>query len=194
MQKKSSTRNRSLVIAVLAVATLMVAGSAVAQGQGRREGAGKGRGIGPGHRLEFLAERLELTEEQVAAIKGIREAGQEENMALRKELMQLNHDLKGEMMKDEPSEKAALALVQEIGSVRTEMEANRLRNRLKVREQLTPGQQDKMLMLKERHGGRKRGGEGRACRTGGRRANGHQRGDCDGSGGGRGPRTSGEDQ
>ncbi|MEN8006185.1 MAG: Spy/CpxP family protein refolding chaperone [Candidatus Krumholzibacteriota bacterium] len=204
MRNRINMKRRSLVILTLATAALLIVGTALAQGPGPR-GPGKGSGhcdgefgpgmghgmggeFGPGHRLEILAERLELTEEQIAAIKGIREAGQEKNLGLRKKLIRLNHDLQGELLKDEPSEKAALDLVGKIGALRTEMKSNRLKNRLEVRQLLTPEQRDKMLMLKERfkpgkgrHGGGHRGGPGGrgGCETPG----------CGkGSGGGRGNR------
>ena len=188
MRKNSNFGMRSLVIMSLAVITLFSVGTVLAQGgsgHGRGHGAGSGPGFGDGargpeHRLEVLAERLELTEEQMVAIKGIREAGQEKNQGLRKELMRLKHDLKGELMKDDPSEKTALDLVEKIGALETEMETGRLKNRLEVRKQLTPEQRDRMLMMKERfHGNRGRHGDGHMS--------GHRgRGDCGGPCNGRG--------
>ena len=188
MRKNSNFGMRSLVILSLAVITLLSAGTVLAQGHGgygKGHGAGSGPGFGDGargpeHRLEILAERLELTEEQIVAIKGIREAGREKNQGLRKELMRLNHDLKGELLKDDPSEKTALDLVKKIGALETEMEAGRLQNRLEVRKQLTPEQRDKMLMMKERFSGSR-----------GRRGDGHMsgprgRGGCGGHCSGRG--------
>ena len=189
MRKNSNFGRRSLVILSLAFITLISAGTVLAQGSGghgKGRGAGSGPGFGDGargpeHRLEVLAERLELTEEQIVAIKGIREAGQEKNQGLRKELMRLNHDLKGELLKDDPSEKTALDLVKKIGALETEMETGRLENRLEVRKQLTPEQRDKMLMMKERFNGNR-----------GRRGDGHMsghrgRGDCGNPCNGRGP-------
>lgn len=192
MNLRNNPHKRSLMILVLAVAALLLVGTALAQGPRR----GAGAGFGDGQRLEVLAERLELTEAQVATIEGIRTAGREKNLELRKQLMQLNHDLKGEMMKDDPSEKAALGLVNKIGAVKTEMEANRLQGRLEVRKQLTPEQRDKMLVLRERfHGGK--GGKGGKCgrshHGGGQGARCQARGDCDGSGQGQGPRNRGND-
>lgn len=200
MQKRIQARKDPLLITVLAVAALMIAGTALAQGPGRGAGSGRcdgpgvgrgmGAGFGSGHRLEVLAQRLELTEEQVAAIEGIREAGQEKNMKLKKELMQLENELKGEMLKDDPSEKTALDLVKKIGALKTEMESNRLENRLEMRKQLTPEQRDKMLVMRERFkGGREgRGHHGKGRGAGCRGGNG-----CNGSGPGKGPRPDGDD-
>ncbi len=197
MRKNNNFGMRTLVILSLAVITLFSAGTVLAQGpggNGGRGGPGRGHGFGDGtrgpeHRLEFLAERLELTEEQVVAIKGIREAGQEKNQGLRKEMIRLNHDLEGELLKDEPSEKTALDLVKKIGALETEIESGRLQNRLEVRKQLTPEQRDKMLMMKDSFDG-KRGRNGGGHMFGPRGH--HGRGDCGGpcngrgSGGGRG--------
>ena len=81
------------------------------------------------------------------------------------------------MLKDDPSEKAALDLTGKIGALRTEIQANRMTSRLEVRKQLTPEQRDKMLMMRERHQGR----EGREGRRGGSRGMGPH-GDGDGQG------------
>ena len=190
MRKNSNFGMRTLVILSLAVITLFSAGTVLAQGKGGSGGRGAGRGPGfgdgvrgPEYRLEVLAERLELTEEQIVAIKAIRETGQEKNQGLRKELIRLNHDLKGEMLKDDPSEKTALDLVKKIGALETEIDTGRLQNRLEVRKQLTPEQRDKMLMMKERfHGNRGRRGDGNMFGL-------HGRGDCGGPYNGRGPRS-----
>jgi Spy/CpxP family protein refolding chaperone len=162
----------------LAVMVLIFAATALAQGGGGRFGHGKGKGCGEGslgfeHRLEALAEKLELTEEQVAAIEGIRESGREKGVELHKEMMRLRNELEGEMLKDEPSPEAAQALVEKIGTLRTEMQVQRLANKLEVRQQLTPEQRDKMLMMR----GQFQGGRGR---HGGRGSHGAR--DCDGKG------------
>ena len=171
---------------ILAVAALVFAAGALAQGPGGRSGHGRGHGPGWGEfgseqRMEMLREKLELTDEQVAAIEAIREAGREKNIAIRKEMMRLRNELEGEMLKDEPSEKTVLNLVDKIGALKTEKQANRMKNKLEVRRQLTPEQRDKMLMLR----GSFDRGRGRS--------GGHHRGrpcdwECDGSGPGRGTR------
>ena len=189
MNARTNNGMKTLVFLTLAAMMVLGAGTALAQGRGGGPGHG-GRGgfcdgeFGPAHRLEMLADHLELTEEQVKAIEGIRTQGQEKNMELRKELMRLRNELQGEMLKDDPSEKAALDLSGKIGALRSEMQANRLTNRLEVRKQLTPEQRDKMLMLQERFQGR----EGR--RGGGRGMGPHGDGDCDGPGQGKGRRGS----
>jgi len=174
---------------ILATMVLVFAAGALAQGPGGRYGQGKGHGrglggeqFGPEHRMEMLKEKLELTDGQAEAIETIRKAGREKGVALRKEMMRLRNELDGEMLKDEPSEKTALNLVDKIGALKTEIQSNRLKNRLEVRRQLTPQQLDKMLML---HGSFDQGHGRRAGRHGGGRC-GHE---CDGSGPGHRPRS-----
>lgn len=176
--KRSGWKSGGLL--ALAVMVLIFAGTALAQGGGGRFGHGKGKGCGEGssgfeHRLEALAEKLELTEEQVAAIEGIREAGREKGVEIRKEMMRLRNELEGEMLKDEPSPEAAKTLVEGIGALRTEIQVQRLANKLEVRQQLTPEQRDKMLMMR----GGSHGGRGR---HGGRGMGPHGAGGCDGEG------------
>ena len=79
----------------------------------------------------------------------------------------------------DPSEKTVLNLVEKIGDARTEMEVNRVTGRLEMRQQLTPEQLDKMLVLREGRGSRRGRGEGGGHRRGG---------SCDGSGPGQGCR------
>jgi len=171
---------------------LVFAATALAQGPGGRFGHGTGKGhgagyFGPEHRLEVLAEKLELTAEQVAAIEGIRESGREKGIELHKEMMRLQNDLEGEMLKDEPNQKAALDLVDKIGALRTGIQAQRLKGRLDVRQQLTPEQRDKMLMMSEKF----QGGHGR---RGGCGMGPHGDRECDGSGPCRGRRGAARSQ
>jgi len=153
---------RTLIFLTLAAMMALGVGTALAQGPGSGFGYGGGRGFGdgefgPGHRIEILADYLELTDEQMTAIKGIQAQGLEQNTGFRKELMRLRNELQGEMLKDEPSEEAALALNGKIGVLQMELQSNHLKNRLEVRRQLTQEQRDKMLMMQ----GRFQSGEGR---------------------------------
>ena len=185
MNARTNNGMKTLVFLTLAAMMVLGAGTALAQGNGAGKGHG-GRGgygdgeFGPGHRMEFLADRLELTDEQVTAIEGIHAEGQAKNMELRKEMMRLRNQLEGEILKDDPSETVALDLTGKIGALRSEIQANRLTSRLEVRKQLTAEQRDKMLMMRERHQGRE-GREGRDGRRGGGRGMG-PRGDGDGQG------------
>ncbi|MCK9997012.1 MAG: Spy/CpxP family protein refolding chaperone [Candidatus Krumholzibacteria bacterium] len=174
MNARTNNGMKILVFLTLASVMLLGAGTVLAQGWGAGpghggRGGGPGYGVrggfgdgefGPGHRMEFLADHLELTDEQITAIEGIQSRGQAKNMELRKEMMRLRNELQSEMLKDDPSEKVVLDLTGKIGALRSEVQTNRLSSRLEVRKQLTPEQRDKMLMLHERFQGRegRRGG------------------------------------
>jgi Spy/CpxP family protein refolding chaperone len=172
MNARTNNGMRTLVFLTLAAMMVLGTGTALAQrpgggygagaGYGAGYGAGGGRGFGDGefgqgYRFEMLADHLDLSDEQIAAIKGIQDQCQETNMGLRKELMRLRNELQGEMLKDDSSEKVAQDLIGKIGALQTEIQSNRLQNRLEMRKQLTPEQHDKMLMLH----GRFQRGEGR---------------------------------
>jgi len=139
------------------VATL--SGAALAQpGSGRMNRCGDndgGRGSGPEMRIEMMKKHLELTDDQAAAIEEIREATQQQNAQLRKDMARLQNERQGEMLKDDPSERALVELIEKMGEVRTRLQVNRAKARLAVREQLNEEQRDKMML----HAGR--GGHGR---------------------------------
>lgn len=172
---KNQSQGKTAMFLTLSVLALTFAAAALAQGPQGRSGQGRGRQGESGLRLEMLAEKLDLTEDQVAAIEKIRETGREKGTELRKDMMRLRNELEGEMLKDEPSEETALQLVEKIGGLRTEMQAGRMQVRLEVRRLLTPEQRDRMLVMgkgSRRDAGR-RGGHGRGHRCGN---------ECDGSG------------
>lgn len=152
--------------------------------------AGDDDSFGPGgaRRLERLARRLDLNDEQSDAIAKIHESGRARDLPLRKQMRLLRHELQGEMMKDDPSEKTVVALTREMGELRTKIQTGHLQDRLAVRANLTAEQRDRMLMMGgqgrgSRHGGPRggamcgaqgrQGWNGRDCRNGA---------DCDGSG------------
>jgi Spy/CpxP family protein refolding chaperone len=154
---------RTIKLLSLTLILMLVAGMALAQSQGKGMKARRGGQDGPGKgmRLEMMTKRLDLTDEQKESITALHEKGREEGLEIRKALMRLRHELEGELMKDDPSEKTLLSLNEKIGDLKTEMQANRLKTRLAVREELTPEQRDKMLVMgqKAKHG--KQGKKGR---------------------------------
>ena len=113
-------------------------------------------------RLERMAARLDLTGDQRVKIEALHEQAREEGLALRKKMMRLRHELEGELLQDAPSEKTVLSLNAKIGDLQTALKANRLRTRLAVREELTPEQRDKMLVMGQhrKHGRHGRSGAG----------------------------------
>ncbi|MBK6734613.1 MAG: Spy/CpxP family protein refolding chaperone [bacterium] len=149
-------------------------------------------GPGGGRFEGRMGRRLGLTEGQQDAVAKIHEAGRARDLPLRKQLRQLRHDLKGEMMKDEPSEKAALAIVSRLGDVRTKLQSGRLSDRLAVRALLTEEQRERLPQwgLEGERGGRGERGGPRAGHMrggrGGRGGPGCEAPACDGNGPGRG--------
>jgi len=141
-----------VALLVVGIATLAMA-QGPGQGRGGRQGFGDGE-FGPEMRWERLAQHLDLSAEQTQTIAEIREKGRAKNLELRKEMMQLRHEKRGEMLKDDPATKTVLGLTTKIGELRTEMQINRMRGRLEVRKLLTPQQRDKMLLRGEGRGGR----------------------------------------
>ncbi len=158
---RSKFRMQSALVALLLVvgATLALA-QGPGQGRGGRGGRGDGE-FGPEKRWERLAQHLDLSAEQTQTIAEIREQGRAKNLELRKELRLLRHEKRGEMLKDDPATKTVLGLTTKIGELRTEMQTNRMGDRLEVRKVLTPEQRDKMLLLKEGRGGHRGSDQGR---------------------------------
>lgn len=111
-----------------------------------------------------LARRLELTDAQQDAIAKIFEAGRARDLPLRKQVRLLRHDLQGEMMKDDPSEKAVLALSKQVGDLRSQLQAGRLLDRLAMRKLLDEDQRDKLMMMGGMRGGFGPGGFGPGMR------------------------------
>ncbi|MDX2475603.1 MAG: Spy/CpxP family protein refolding chaperone [Candidatus Krumholzibacteria bacterium] len=177
------TRNNTFMVSAL-VALLVVGLTAPAMAQGPGQGQGQGRNgkgngqsqgeFGPQMQVERMAKRLDLSADQITAIKEIRASGRIKNMETRKQVMRLRNEKHGEMLKDDPSTKKVLELTTEIGNLRTKMQTNRMSNRLEVRKVLTPEQRDKMLLS----------GDGRGDKRGDKRGQKFGQGNNRGQGGG----------
>lgn len=177
-----TTRKTIIPLTVALVAILATA--ALAQGPGPRRGRGPAQEDGfP--RLERLAARLDLTEDQVQAAQELREQGRAAGVERRKAIMRLQHDLQGEMLKDDPSAAKVAELTRKIGDLKTAAQVQRAENRLAFRKLLTPEQRDKMLASGPGRGH----GPGRHGGPGARDGGGGCDGGCCGKGGpGRGHR------
>ena len=160
---------KTIVLGAAIAAVFTFAGLALAQGPGGGPGKGPGRGPGagawcdqegPGRGIERLAARLDLNEDQVKAITALQDGSRAKNQALRKDLLRLRNELEGELLKDQPDVKAVKNLAAKIGDLRTQMQQNRLETRLAVRQQLTPEQRDKMLLMGESGRGHRVGRHG----------------------------------
>jgi Spy/CpxP family protein refolding chaperone len=129
----------------LAALLLLVPGSAAQMGRG----PGAGRGPGPeGPSRECAAPRfagLDLTDQQREQIRDIHEAQRDEHVRLNKDIRRLEHALRGELLKDEPSPGTLRDLAEQIGRLRTQERILDLEQQLAVRKVLTPAQRDRML-------------------------------------------------
>lgn len=93
-----------------------------------------------------------LNDDQRKAIEKIRTDGQDAMLSARKEMMRLRHAMQGEMLKDDLDAGAIRKLVEKMGDLRTQMQLQRLEQRLAIRKLLTPEQRDR-AMLRQGHRG-----------------------------------------
>ena len=103
-------------------------------------------------RVERRADRLDLGEEQREQIESIHEAARDEVAGLRKSMLRLRHDIRGEMLEDDPDAGKLRRLAEQMGEIRTQLQIHRLETRLAVRGVLTPDQRDRMLLGSGRNG------------------------------------------
>jgi Spy/CpxP family protein refolding chaperone len=96
---------------------------------------------------EKLGACLGLTEEQTAQIEKICPAEQPKLVALRKEMKRVRHDLRGEMMKDEPDLSKAKKYAERIGEIRASIQIAHLECQIAIRKILTPEQRDRLLLM-----------------------------------------------
>jgi Spy/CpxP family protein refolding chaperone len=163
---------RNLIPGILCI--LLAAGAALAQPGDCRGDRGPGD---RGDRLERMTERLDLSADQVEAIRAIQDKSREKGLETRKEILRLENELEGVLLRDDPDSGKAAELVRRIGALRTEQQVRRMETRLAVRAQLTEEQQDKLAVQGPRKGrGQGRGGDcAPGCREKGPRS-GHGRG------------------
>jgi Spy/CpxP family protein refolding chaperone len=98
--------------------------------------------------LERLDARLDLTDEQVAAIKKVREERSVECMEYRVELLRIQDEIRGEMLEDNPDIDKLKKLIVSREKIRTSMNISRVEGQLAIREILTPEQCDRLLLLR----------------------------------------------
>ncbi len=187
----NSTKRLRILITALSMLILL---TGAVQAQNKTDTKICPAGSGPGMGGQRMAECLGLTEEQQTAIADIRSKTCDANIELRKENQRLQNQLEGELLQENPSEKKVLELAAQIDEARAELHANRLKMRLAVRQQLTPEQRDKMLVMRDKfkkgsrrggHWGQSRGngrgygpgagcqfGDGQGCRQGATRRGG----------------------
>ena len=105
-------------------------------------------GPGEGMRIERLAQRLDLSAEQQAQVKKIKDASWDKHQALR-EKMQNNREAMHEAI--ESGNTASIrSLADQKGDLIAEMSVLRASDRSKIREVLTPEQQQAFADMKKR--------------------------------------------
>jgi Spy/CpxP family protein refolding chaperone len=174
--------NRSWAGAAVLMLVLVPASAALAQPGSSDDvpapgEASRGRG-GPGFFQSMDGERgpfagLDLTDAQRTQLSEIREKGQAEGTALRKQMMRLRNDMRGEMLQDRPDRRKIVRLAEQIGAVQTKLGVHRAEQHLTMLDVLTPEQRDEWLSRP--HQGRRGGGMGHGGRgmgPGGRGARG----------------------
>ncbi len=131
----------------MALAALAFAASLIASPASAQRGQGRAADRERPDRIDRMAERLDLTDEQKAGIERIMEAGREKAVTHRKEMARLRHEMKGEMLKDDPGESALQKTIERIGALRTKHQVDRMKDRMAIRRLLTPEQRDRWLMM-----------------------------------------------
>ena len=148
---------------------------------GRRGGRGS-RGVGISPRM---AEELELSEEQNAAIQTIRDSFREQDSGAREATRELRDELRDLWSADEPDKAAILDLMDQMQAEKHSMAVARVEAKLQVLNVLTPDQRAEMTAIRaERR-------EQRSERRTDVRKRGKRGGDCDEDGSGRGKRGRG---
>ena len=133
---------RNLILTAM-VPMLLLALSASSDDAGRRSSRMNDGGISPAQGK--MAERLDLTDDQVKQFEQIQEGNVEKRGTFRKELRRLRHELEGVMMDDNPDVGQVRQLAEKIGAVHTSMQINMLETRLALRNVLTDEQRDKFV-------------------------------------------------
>ncbi len=160
-----------------AIAAILLAGTAMAQGPGGM-GMGAGSGMGPGfgeHRPPMekafglngdhgrwwnnpkVVERLKLTDEQRKAFDGILLEHREKLIDLRANVEKAELEMEPLVSADQPDETRILAQIDKVAQARAELEKANARFLLAIRDKLTP-EQWKQIQAFRANRGKERGG------------------------------------
>lgn len=101
----------------------------------------------PEQRIERIAKRLELTEEQKAKFKDHREKMKKYMEEEREGVKGLGEKLKAELQKDNPDRATVQSLIRKISQKQTEMQIKRMDSLLELRKTLTPEQRKKFKKM-----------------------------------------------
>ena len=141
---------KKIMVAVMIVALLVAAGLAMAQDSEKTPGVGMGYGphSGGGHwGGHGLWKSLNLTPEQAEKMKALRKGFFEQTLPLRNDLMSKKFELKALWLKPDPDEERILAKQKEISALKAQLGEIAIKNRLEMRQILTPEQQAKFIRL-----------------------------------------------
>ena len=154
---------KTILVPLVSISLLGVAAASHAYGGGC-DGRGPGKGMygkqyermggpGEGMRIERLAQRLDLTDEQQAQVREIKEASREKHEALR-EKMQNNREAMREAIQSDNTA-SIRSLADQKGDLVAEMSVLKANDRAKIRAVLTPEQQQAFADMKKRGRGRR---------------------------------------
>ena len=181
----------------LAIAGVLLAGTALAQGPGGGMGPGSGMGPGAGfgeHRPPMerafgaqgahgrwwnnpkVVERLKLTDEQRKSFDGILLDHRAKLIDLRASLEKAELTLEPLMSDDSPNEAKILAQIDKVAQARAELEKANAGFLLAIRAKLTPEQWKQMQAFRANHERAGRGREERGPGHGGQRPGGWKQG------------------
>ena len=131
------------LMAVLVIVALTTTSFAYGWGQGMRGGRGPGYGSCQSGDLQGLA-ALNLTTDQEAKIKSLREAQLKEAKPLQDKMFSKRGELKLLWLQQNPDKEKIVAVQKEIRSLRDQLQDKQTNHRLAVLKVLTPEQQTKV--------------------------------------------------
>ena len=102
-----------------------------------------------GEMMTRLCENLDLTAEQQAKVKSLREETRNETEALHQRLDELRDEMHWLWSSENPNEDAIMTKVEEMGAVKLELDKIRAELRLDINALLTPEQKAKAIKLRE---------------------------------------------
>ena len=169
---------KSFGVIGLAIAAVLLAGTALAQGPGGEVGPGPGFGEhrppmekafgshdGQGHwwNNPKAIEHLKLTDEQRKTFDGILLAHREKLIDLHANVEKAELEMEPLMRDDQPNEAKILAQIDKVAQARAELEKANARFLLAIRGKLTP-EQWKLIQAFRANRGQERHGQGPGCR------------------------------
>ena len=162
------------ILLLVAVFAIPVFGRGPGWGHGSGSGWGHGNcinqgyGGGQGGPMAGYGAGLNLTEEQSAKIRSLREAHQKEVVPLRSELFAKRAELRALWAQTSPDKGAILAKQKETSKLRDQMREKKTIHRLEMRAILTPEQQASLNFMGSGRGMGPRGdfGHGQRCNFG----------------------------